>query len=131
MDKTTNGATANSATTDRIRVTPEERRQKEREAWLAGPTEDEKEAWARTEQAHRTASTGTRPDSSQADYAELERLARRYSREAQLAIEGALYWALRWPFELMATLVQAGRKWEEDYSRTMRRRRVSLYDDDK
>ena len=63
---------------------------------------------------------------SQAEIAEFERLASRYSREAQLAIEGALYWALRWPFELMATLVQAGRKWEEDYSRTMRRRRVSL-----
>src|SRR4051794_8069265 len=55
--------------------------------------------------------------SREADIAEVERLARRYGREAQLALEGLLYWGLRWPFEVMATLVASGRKWEEDYYR--------------
>src|SRR5215207_265774 len=54
---------------------------------------------------------------TEADAAELDRLARRYSREMVLAAEGALYWAVRWPFELMAGLVQAGRKFEEEYYR--------------
>jgi len=71
-----------------------------------------------------------RPGSREADAEEIERLARRYSRDAQLAVEGLLYWSLRWPFELMATLVAAGRKWEEDYNRPTSKRRVSLYDDE-
>ena len=76
------------------------------------------------------AAGATRPGSSPADAAELERLARRYGREAQLAMEGLLYWGLRWPFELMAALVAAGRKWEEESNRPTTRRRVSLYDEE-
>ena len=71
-----------------------------------------------------------RPASKDLDAADIERLARRYSREAQLAAEGLLYWGLRWPFELMAALVSAGRKWEEEYYRPTTKRRVSLYDDE-
>ena len=71
-----------------------------------------------------------RPGSSPEGMTETERLARRYGREAQLAVEGLLYWGMRWPFELMAGLVAAGRKWEEEYNRPTARRRVSLYDED-
>jgi hypothetical protein len=71
-----------------------------------------------------------RTDSREADLAEAERLARRYAREAQLAPEGLLYWGMRWPFELLATLVASGRKWEEEYYRPTTKRRVSLYDDE-
>ena len=70
------------------------------------------------------------PRSSTPDAAEVERMARRYSREAQLALEGLLYWGMRWPFELMAALVAAGRKWEEEANRPTIRRRVSLYDEE-
>lgn len=73
---------------------------------------------------------GTRSASSPIEMDEMERLRRRYAREAQLALEGALYWAMRWPFELMANLVSAGRKWEEEYYRSAPKRRVSLYDDE-
>jgi len=76
------------------------------------------------------AGTGVRSTNSQIEMDEMERLRRRYAREAQLAVEGALYWALRWPFELMANLVSAGRKWEEEYYRSAPKRRVSLYDDE-
>lgn len=73
---------------------------------------------------------GALPAGTDADTGEIDRLARRYSREAQLALEGALYWALRWPFELMAVLVSSGRKWEEEYYRSAPKKRVSLYDED-
>jgi len=76
------------------------------------------------------ASGAPRPGTREADEEELDRLARRYSREAQLALEGLLYWGLRWPFELMATLVESGRKWEEEYYRPGPRRRVSRYNDE-
>ena len=71
-----------------------------------------------------------RPSTRDADAAEIERLARRYSRETQLALEGLLFWALRWPFELLGALVTAGRRWEEDYNRPAPKRRVSLYDEE-
>jgi hypothetical protein len=71
-----------------------------------------------------------RPGSREADAADIDRLAQRYSREAQLALEGLLYWGLRWPFELMAALVASGRKWEEEYYRPGPKRRVSLYDEE-
>ena len=59
-----------------------------------------------------------------------ELLARRYSREAQLALEGLIYLGVRWPFKLMATLVEAGRKWEDEYNRTTPGRRVPPLDED-
>jgi|SRR5215212_5023982 len=76
------------------------------------------------------ADAGPRPGSREGDAGEVERLARRYIRETQLAVEGLLYWGLRWPFELMATLVASGRKWEEESYRPAPKRRVSLYDED-
>src|SRR4051795_10188064 len=72
----------------------------------------------------------TRPGNHDAGVTDAERLARRYSREAQLAVEGLLYLGLRWPFELAAALVNAGRKWEEEYYRPTPKRRVSLYDEE-
>jgi hypothetical protein len=71
-----------------------------------------------------------RPGSADTGAADAERLARRYGREAQLALEGLLYWGLRWPFELMAALVEGGRKWEEQYNRPTPKRRVSMYDEE-
>jgi hypothetical protein len=76
------------------------------------------------------ANSAPRNGSREVDSAEVNRLAQRYGREAQLALEGLLYWGIRWPFELMAALVAAGRKWEEEYYRPAPRRRVSLYDEE-
>ncbi len=66
---------------------------------------------------------------SSVDPSEIDRLARRYRREAQLALEGAVWWAISWPFELMSALVSAGRKWEEDYFQPTPPRRVPLDED--
>ena len=77
------------------------------------------------------ANSTARAGSSEVDSENVDRLARRYGREAQLALEGLLYWGLRWPFELMAALVEGGRKWEEEYFRPTTKRRVSLYDEEK
>jgi hypothetical protein len=100
----------------------------------AGSTKKDVEYSSTTKRERITGAAGgtARPSGAEAnmDADEIDRLARRYSREAQLALEGALYWALRWPFELMAGLVSAGRKWEEEYYRSTAKRRVSLYDDE-
>src|SRR5688572_22639001 len=116
----------------------EERARKDREMWLAGPTEEEKEAWARQERMRRLASVGLGPQPQgtgtgigQSMDPEVGKLVSRYSREAQLAAEGTLYWMLRWPFQLFAFLVRSGRQWEDEFSRPPSRRRVPLYDEDK
>jgi len=55
-----------------------------------------------------TLTTSTGPTSASSgngmdlNTSEMDRLASRYGRDAQLAVEGLLYWGLRWPFELMA-----------------------------
>jgi hypothetical protein len=130
MDTRIDGSKTDPALNSSTSPSVEERARQQREAWLAGPTEAEKEAWAKQEQMRRLAAAGVYPRTSEADNAEFDRTVGRYSREAQLALEGVLYWALRWPFEFMAAMVRAGRKWEGEASRAAPPRRVSLYDDE-
>jgi hypothetical protein len=83
-----------------------------------------------SEAIRRLAYMGLNASPSSVDPSEVDALARRYRREAQLAVEGAVWWAISWPFELMSALVNAGRKWEEDYFQPAPRRRVPLEDED-
>jgi hypothetical protein len=124
MDKTSNNPGANSTSIPAQTQTEVEYASTTVRERIDPPTSSAAGAGPGTGPRMRTAS-------AQADADEMDRLARRYSREAQLALEGALYWAIRWPFELMASLVSAGRKWEEEYYRSTPKRRVSLYEDDK
>ena len=107
-----------------------------REAWLRGPTDAQKASWAAQERARRTADRGlgqlrlprpTIPTPS----LETRRLAQQYIREAQLATEGAMSMFFNMSIRnVLDTLVQAGREWEDEYtSRPPRRRRVRLTDD--
>ena len=59
------------------------------------------------EAIRRLAYIGLNSSPASVDSTDIERLARRYRREAQLALEGALWWAISWPFELMASLDEA------------------------
>src|SRR5262245_46576124 len=132
METKPNGAKAAPALDVPTQQQIEEHARREREAWLAGPTEAEKEAWARQERMRRLASAGLGPQpqgqgTGPGRNPEVERLVARYSRETQLAVEGSLYWMMRWPFELFAALVRAGHQWEEEFSRPPSRRRVPLY----
>jgi hypothetical protein len=99
---------------------------KRREAWLSGPTADQKAAWARRERERRTLERdvtdvrGSVRDSS--------RLLQRYVRDMQLAAEGAVSLLFNSsPSEVFDNLVRAGRDWEEEFtSQPPRRRRVKL-----
>ena len=99
---------------------------KRREAWLSGPTADQKAAWARRERERRMLEReamdvrGSVRDSS--------RLLQRYVRDMQLAAEGAVSLLFNAsPSEVFDNLVRAGRDWEEEFtSQPPRRRRVTL-----
>jgi hypothetical protein len=99
---------------------------KRREAWLSGPTADQKAAWARRERERRTIDRdvtdvrGSVRDSS--------RLLQRYVRDMQLAAEGAVSLLFNSsPSAVFDNLVQAGRDWEEEFTnQPPRRRRVKL-----
>ena len=109
-----------------------------RQAWVDGPTEEEKHDWLRRERARQmtrhqfddesgTGADGrTRPD----PYDEPLRLQRRYVRDVRLATEGLGAWIATWPFRVLADLVVTGREWEEESLRPARRRWIPFYDED-
>ncbi len=97
-----------------------------REAWLHGPTEEERAAYAKR--------VRNRMLSDAFDESEhrLEASVRRglhYGREGQLAAEGAASLFRRWSQHMLAELVRAGRQWEEETELPTRRRRVPLDED--
>jgi hypothetical protein len=105
-----------------------------REAWLQGPTAEERAAWTQHERERRL----TRLKAAQAAQpSDLGRRGAYLVREAQLAAEGAasLVWkelttegamgALRkWSGWGLDVLVRAGREWEEEFAQPSRRRAV-------
>jgi hypothetical protein len=113
-----------------------EQEHQRRQAWLEGPSEEEKQEWRRREIGRRLARAAHDGDFGpewQPEYAahdDRRRLSRRYARDAQLATEGLGLLLATLPFRMLAELVNAGREWEEDYP-SSKRRRVPLYDDDR
>lgn len=99
---------------------------KRREAWLQGPTDDERVAYARRLRQRRLAEAF---DESEARIADGVRTGVRYGRDTQLAAEGAMTLLYRWSRRTFSELVRAGREWEEETSVPSRRRRVSLDDE--
>jgi hypothetical protein len=102
------------------------REKRRREAWLNGPSNDERQAYAQRLRQRRLAEAF---DESEHRIQESVRLGLHYGRDAQLAAEGAMTLAYRWSRRTMAELVRAGREWEEETSLPTRRRRVSLDDE--
>ena len=97
-----------------------------RQAWLNGPSAEEREAYARRLRQRRLAEAF---DEGEARIADGVRLGVRYGREAQLAAEGALTTFMRWSRKTFDDMVRAGREWEEETSLPNRRRRVPLDDE--
>ena len=102
---------------------------KRREAWLAGPTEEEKAAWARRQEhrgVERPRFAVPRPSG------DASRVMQRYMREMQLATEGAFSLLFRMSVsDAFDALVQAGRQWEDEFTtQAPRRPRVALDTDD-
>ena len=97
-----------------------------REAWLRGPTDEERAEYARHVRQRRLADTF---DIGEQKLENGVRQGLRYGREGQLAAEGAMYLLYRWSRRTFGDLVRAGRDWEEETALPNRRRRISLDDD--
>ena len=97
-----------------------------REAWLRGPSPEEREAYALRLRQRRLADTF---DEGEAILTDTVRRGMRLGREGQLAAEGAVALMFRYSRRTLAELVRAGREWEEETSLPTRRRRVSMDDD--
>ena len=97
-----------------------------REAWLKGPTEEERAAYARRARSRRLAETF---DEGEERIGNGVRQGVRMGRETQLATEGAMLVFFRWYRRTFRDLVQAGRAWEEETALPNRRRRISLDDE--
>jgi hypothetical protein len=96
-----------------------------RQAWLNGPTPEEREAYALHLRQRRLADTF---DEGEAMLTDSVRRGMRLGREGQLAAEGAVALMYRYSRRTFAELVRAGREWEEETSLPRRRRRVSMDD---
>ena len=97
-----------------------------REAWLRGPSPEEREAYALRLRQRRLADTF---DEGEAILTDTVRRGMRLGREGQLAAEGAVALMFRYSRRTLAELVRAGREWEEETSLPTRRRRVSMDDE--
>jgi len=97
-----------------------------RQAWLNGPTPEEREAYALRLRQRRLADTF---DEGEAMLTDSVRRGMRLGREGQLAAEGAVALLYRYSRRTLAELVRAGREWEEETSLPIRRRRVSMDDE--
>lgn len=97
-----------------------------REAWLSGPTEEERAAYARRARQRRLADTF---DEGEERIEHGVRQGLRYGRDTQLAAEGAMLTLYRWYRRTFHELVKAGRAWEEETALPNRRRRISLDDE--
>jgi hypothetical protein len=101
------------------------RERERRRAWLEGPTDDERAAWARRERVRRLTELGPALRAT-----DLARKGRRYGRETMLASEGAANLMVRWSRRVFAELVRAGLEWEDEISRSPRRR-IRLDDEER
>ena len=88
-----------------------ERERTRRKAWLEGPSEEERADYASHLRRRRLAEAF---DDGEVMLQERMRQGIRYSREAQLAAEGAMSVLYRWSRRTFTDLVKAGREWEED-----------------
>ena len=97
-----------------------------REAWLQGPTPEERAAYAKRLRQRRLADTF---DTGEQMIDEWSRRGLRLGREGQLAAEGAVALLYKFSRRTFAELVKAGREWEEETALPTRRRRVPLDDE--
>jgi len=102
------------------------RERQRREAWVKGPSAEERAAYAQRLRQRRLADTF---DEGEAMLADSVRRGMRLGREGQLAAEGAVALMYRYSRRTFAELVRAGREWEEETSLPMRRRRVYMDDE--
>ena len=97
-----------------------------RQAWLKGPTAEERAAYAKRLRHRKLADTF---EEGEQLLDEGVRRGLRVGREGQLAIEGAMSLFYKFSRRTYAELIKAGREWEEETALPTRRRRVHLDDE--
>ena len=131
-DPETNAAEAADELVASLEPTPAEidawaeRERARRQAWLAGPNDEERADYAKHVRQRRLAETF---DEGEHRLQEGMRQGLHYGREAQLAAEGAMTLLYRWSRRTYADLVRAGREWEEDTAMPRARRRIPMDDE--
>ncbi len=128
------GTASNAATEGPVDAEPTQaeidewaaRERARREAWVKGPTAEEREEYAQRVRQRRLAEAF---DEGEAKITESVRLGMRAGRETQLAAEGAMALLYRFSRRTFHELVRAGREWEEETTLPTRRRRVKLDDE--
>jgi hypothetical protein len=103
-----------------------ERERARRQEWLKGPSEEERADYATYLRRRRLADAF---DEGEEQLHERMRQGIHYTREAQLAAEGAMTLLLRWSRRTYGDLVKAGREWEEETVLPRTRRRVPMDDE--
>ena len=131
-DPETTAADAAADMSDALEPTPAEidawaeRERARRQAWLSGPSDEERAEYAHHVRQRRLAEAF---DEGEHRLQEGMRQGLHYGREAQLAAEGAMTLLYRWSRRTYADLVKAGREWEEDTAMPRARRRVPMDDE--
>jgi hypothetical protein len=97
------------------------RERQRRQQWLDGPSEEEKQHWARQQTAGIFADLASLPELLESELPEAAEL---FLREAELAGKGALYALTRAPQRLWSYFVRAGQAVDEELYQPPRRRRV-------
>ena len=109
-----------------------ERERQRRRAWLEGPTDEEKRAWAQRERRRRLREQDRDMNDGhyETDLEEGRRKAESLHYDAALALVGAANRLAEAPYQVLGSVIRAGREWEtEQYTPRPGRRRVRLDDD--
>ena len=99
---------------------------KRRQEWIAGPSDEEKFEYIRN---YRRRSERNRASADCPPSIEPERIARKLTRETELASKGLASSLLELPFVAWSRLIKAGQDWEAEYYQPTRRSRISYSDD--
>jgi hypothetical protein len=102
-----------------------ERERRRRQAWLEGPSEYEKERWARG----RRSRLRDEDADFRAAYDPHDPLVRRIRRDQRLALAGLAGLILDWPTRAATTLVREGREYEDIFDDPAYRRVPRFYRD--
>ena len=98
-----------------------------RQAWLEGPNDEEKQAWADRERLRRLSGLPIDPADVDNMIAEGRRVSDRIQRDLSLALAGAASQIVHSPYRLLGSLMRAGRDLEDEYYTPRRRsRRVPM-----
>jgi hypothetical protein len=100
----------------------------QRRAWLEGPTEDEKQAWAERERRRRA--RRAEQEDYDDDGSEGRRIAERWRRDLELVLAGLVGRIIEPPHALLGNLIREGRRHEDEFYYARRRRKRVLADDD-